>query len=193
MGSRGEGSGALQDTALGLSLGPPAHLPASRPEGLEGLEGPEGPGEKAETRPPPPPPTPRSLPRGPLGAERRRSCSPQGLALMAVRLPHPCYTTSGSGAFRSSLCSSFLSKDPLPFLWGTFTLAHPLPQSPGWPCRMPARSGPTPFLEAEGNTAEWGVRQGAGAVTASARTCQSFRTLGGAVGLLLLARAGLTV
>ena len=41
LGSPGEGSGALQDTALTLSLGPPPHLPVLRLEDLE------GPGEKA--------------------------------------------------------------------------------------------------------------------------------------------------
>ncbi|KAJ8789202.1 hypothetical protein J1605_004943 [Eschrichtius robustus] len=40
VGGCGEGSRALRDTALSLSLGPPAHPPGPKPEGLE------GPGEK---------------------------------------------------------------------------------------------------------------------------------------------------
>lgn len=41
VGGPGEGSGALQGTALSLSLGAPTHLPVLRLEGLE------DPGEKA--------------------------------------------------------------------------------------------------------------------------------------------------
>ena len=37
----GEGSGALQDAALSLSLDPPAHQLILRLQGLEGLEGPK--------------------------------------------------------------------------------------------------------------------------------------------------------
>ena len=59
---RGEGSGALRDTALSLSPGSPAHPPAPRPRALE------GPREKAGIRL-----SPHSLPREPCEADGWRN------------------------------------------------------------------------------------------------------------------------
>lgn len=71
MGACGEDSGAPQDTAL--SPGPPAHLLAPRPEGLE------GPREKAMI-----PLSPHSLLQGPL-----QGCWWSGSLTQAQRTAHP--------------------------------------------------------------------------------------------------------